>query len=188
METEYIAWVKKKLKTNGIINMLHVQLYIDIRIKFVNKNTASLSIKWVPSHRGPVVRHAFPRHNVVMSMYMYYPYGWHTAAQILYTYARVTSFWHKVCGAWWRHQMETFSALLALCAGNSPITGEFPSPRSVTRSFDISFDLRLNKRLSKHSRDAGDLRYHRAHYDVTVLESRFFFCHITYKTQGHKLS
>ena len=71
--------------------------------------------------------------------------------------------------------METFSALLALCAGNSPVTGEFPSPRSVTRSFDISFDLRLNKRLSKHSRDAGDLRYHRAHYDVTVLESSFFF-------------
>ena len=28
--------------------------------------------------------------------------------------------------AWWRHQMETFSALLALCAGNSPVTGEFP--------------------------------------------------------------
>ena len=28
---------------------------------------------------------------------------------------------------WWRHQMETFSALLALCAGNSPVTGEFPS-------------------------------------------------------------
>ena len=53
--------------------------------------------------------------------------------------------------AWWRHQMETFSALLALCAGNSPVTGEFPSQRSVTRSFDVFFDLRLNKRLSKHS-------------------------------------
>ena len=36
---------------------------------------------------------------------------------------------------WWRHQMETFSALLALCAGNSPVTGEFPSQRPVTRSF-----------------------------------------------------
>ena len=49
----------------------------------------------------------------------------------------------------WRHQMETFSALLALCAGNSPVTGEFPSQRPVTRSFDVFFDLRLNKRLSK---------------------------------------
>ena len=45
--------------------------------------------------------------------------------------------------------METFSALLALCAGNSPVTGEFPAQRLVTRSFDGFFDLRLNKRLSK---------------------------------------
>ena len=45
--------------------------------------------------------------------------------------------------------MESFSALLALCAGNSPVTGEFSSQRPVTRSFDIFFDLRLNKRLSK---------------------------------------
>ena len=47
--------------------------------------------------------------------------------------------------------METFYALLALCAGNSPITGEFLAQRPVTRSFDVFFDLRLNKRLSKHS-------------------------------------
>ena len=38
---------------------------------------------------------------------------------------------------WWRHQMETFSALLAICAGNSPVPDEFPTT------------LRLNKRLSK---------------------------------------
>ena len=52
---------------------------------------------------------------------------------------------------WWRHQMETFSALLAICAGNSPVTGEFPSQRPVTRSFDIFFDLCPNKRLSNQS-------------------------------------
>ena len=46
--------------------------------------------------------------------------------------------------------METFPALLALCAGNSPVPGEFPTQRPVTRSFDVFFDLRLNKRLSKH--------------------------------------
>ena len=38
-----------------------------------------------------------------------------------------------------------------LCAGNSPVTGEFPSQRLVTRSFGVFFDLRLNKRLSKQS-------------------------------------
>ena len=50
------------------------------------------------------------------------------------------------------HNLETFSALLALCAGNSPVTGEFPAQRPVTRSFDVFFDLRLNKQLSKQSR------------------------------------
>ena len=53
--------------------------------------------------------------------------------------------------SWWRHQMETFSALLAICAGNSPVPGELPAQRPVTRNFDVFFHLRLNKRLSKHS-------------------------------------
>ena len=52
---------------------------------------------------------------------------------------------------WWRHQMETFSALLAICAGNSPVTGEFPTQRPVTRFFDVYFDLRPKERLSKQS-------------------------------------
>ena len=47
--------------------------------------------------------------------------------------------------------METSSALLAICAGNSPVPGEFLAQRPVTRGFDIVFDLRLNKRLSKQS-------------------------------------
>ena len=53
--------------------------------------------------------------------------------------------WHT----WWRHQMEIFCALLALCEGNSPVTGEFPAQKPVTRSFGVFFDLGLNKRLSK---------------------------------------
>ena len=47
---------------------------------------------------------------------------------------------------------KPFSALLPLYARNSRVTGEFPSQRPVTRSFDVFFDLRLNKRLSKQSR------------------------------------
>ena len=54
--------------------------------------------------------------------------------------------------AWWRHQMETFSASLAICAGYSPVPDEFPEQRPVTRSFDVFLDPSLNKRLSKHSR------------------------------------
>ena len=73
--------------------------------------------------------------------------------------------------SWWRHQMETFSPLLPICAGNSPVTGEFPAPRPVTRSFDIFFDhvdLRQNKRLSKQS-CGWWFETHRAHYDITVM-------------------
>ena len=47
--------------------------------------------------------------------------------------------------------METFSELLAICTGNSPITGEFPTQRPVMQSFDVFFDLGLNKQLSKQS-------------------------------------
>ena len=53
----------------------------------------------------------------------------------------------------WRHPMETFSAVLGICAGNSPVPGEFPAQRPVTRNFDVFFDLRLNKRLRKQSWD-----------------------------------
>ena len=55
-------------------------------------------------------------------------------------------------GSWWRHQMETFSTLLALCVRNPPVTGESPSQRAVTRYYDVFLDLRLKKRLSKQSR------------------------------------
>ena len=54
--------------------------------------------------------------------------------------------------SWWRHQMETFSALLAYCAGNSPVTGEFPGQRPVTWTYDVFFDSRLHQHLSKQWR------------------------------------
>ena len=74
--------------------------------------------------------------------------GVQTKTKLLYQYyaLRLTQL-HP----WWRHQMETFSALLALCAGNSPVTGEFSSQRPVTWGFDVFFDLRLNKLLRKQS-------------------------------------
>ena len=52
----------------------------------------------------------------------------------------------------WHHQMETFSTLLAFCAGNSPVTSEFPMQRPVTRSFDVFFDPCLDQQLSKQQR------------------------------------
>ena len=64
--------------------------------------------------------------------------------------------------------MEAFSALLAICAGNSPVTGEFPAQRPVTRGFHVFFDLRQNNGWVNNG-EAGDLRRHRAHYDVIVM-------------------
>ena len=64
--------------------------------------------------------------------------------------------------------METFSVLLAICAGNLPVPGEFPAQRPVTRSFDVFFDLRLINGWV-NNRKAGDLRHYRAHYDVMVM-------------------
>ena len=65
--------------------------------------------------------------------------------------------------------METFSTLLAICAGNSPVPGEFPTQRPVTRSIDVYLICaRINGWVN--NREAGDLRRHRAHYDVLGVE------------------
>ena len=63
--------------------------------------------------------------------------------------------------------MTSFSALLAICEGTSPVPGEFPKQGPVTRSFDVFFDLRINGWVN--TGEAGDLRRHRAHYDVIVI-------------------
>ena len=54
--------------------------------------------------------------------------------------------------SWWRHLMETFSALLDLWYGNPPVAGGFNTQMPVPRSFEVFFDVGLKKRLSKQSR------------------------------------
>ena len=67
----------------------------------------------------------------------------------------------------WKH----FSTLLAICAWNSPFTGEFPSQRLLTRRFDVSLICDwINGWVN--NREAGDLRLHRAHNGVTVIISQ----------------
>ena len=51
------------------------------------------------------------------------------------------------------NSMLTFSAfILAICAGNSPVTGELPAQKPATWSFDVFFYIRMNKWLSKQLR------------------------------------
>ena len=64
--------------------------------------------------------------------------------------------------------METYSALLAMCAGNSPASGEFPAQRPVTRSFDVSL-ICVWINGGANNGEAGDLRRYRTQYDVTVM-------------------
>ena len=60
-------------------------------------------------------------------------------------------------------------ALLAICARNSPVTGEFSAQRPVTGSFDGFFFIcdRIKGRVNNG--EAGDLRRHRAHYGIVII-------------------
>ena len=66
--------------------------------------------------------------------------------------------------------METFSALLALCAGNSPVTGEFPHKGQWRGALMFTLICVWINYWAK-IREAGDLRRHRAHYGVTIMSS-----------------
>ena len=85
---------------------------------------------------------------------------------------RVQNESHFVCLhvlTWWRHQMETFSALLVLCAGirRSPVN----SPHKGQWRGALMFSLIcawINDWVN--NREAGDLRRHRVHYDGIVMK------------------
>ena len=70
--------------------------------------------------------------------------------------------------SWWRHQMETFSALLAICAGNSPVPVNFPHKSQWRGALMFSLIcVWINGWVNNH--EAGDLRRYRIHYDVIVM-------------------
>ena len=73
-----------------------------------------------------------------------------------------TSSW-AVTLTWWRHQMEIFSALLAISAVNSAHKGQWR--RALMFSLICT---RINGWVN--TGEAGDLRHNRAHYDVIVMD------------------
>ena len=84
---------------------------------------------------------------------------------------------------WWRHQMETFSALLAICAGNSPVP--VTSPHKGQWRGILMFSLictRINCWVN--NREAGDLRRHLAHYDVIVMNIQHQMPGVTWVVGG----
>ena len=70
--------------------------------------------------------------------------------------------------AWWCHQMETFSPLLEIGAGNSPVTAEFSAQSQGRGALMFSLICAWTNGW-QNNRKAGDRRRHRAHYDVTVM-------------------
>ena len=74
----------------------------------------------------------------------------------------------RIISPWWHHQMETFSALLVICAGNSPIIGELPAQSQWRGALMISLICAWINGWVNNG-EVGDLRRHRAHYDVTVM-------------------
>ena len=78
-------------------------------------------------------------------------------------------FHETVAKSWWRHQMETFSALLAFCAWNSLVTGKFPAQSQWRGALVFSLIYAwINGWVN--NREAGDLRRNRAHYEVIVMK------------------
>ena len=76
---------------------------------------------------------------------------------------------------WWRHQMETFSALLALCAGNSPVPVNSPHKGQWHGALMFSFIcVWINDWVN--NREAGDLRRQHGHYDVNVMKAGAMAC------------
>ena len=76
--------------------------------------------------------------------------------------------WLKTTTSWWRHQKETFSALLAICAGNSPVLVNSPHKGQWRGSLMFSLIcVWINGWVNNG--EAGDLRRNRTHYDVTVM-------------------
>ena len=149
-------------------------------------------------HKGPVPRKMFPFDDVIMSsvnVILSYraddlatqaAQEWHCPVSLrifkyqhlyifkslwLSMYARVRFCLQVVtllCSAMMTSSNGSLFRVTGLCARNSPVTGEFPAQRPVTRSFDVSFICAWIKGL-ENNREAGDFRRHRAHYDVIVM-------------------
>ena len=136
---------------NGISNHRHLECLLNRLFSCRLNKTLKLCISGL-CEGNPMVTGGFPsqRASYVENVSMWWR---HHVTEVTYvSQIRFPQFSSHKFRLWWHHQMETFSALLVICAGNTPVPGEFPAQRPMTRSFDVFFDLCPNKRLSKQSR------------------------------------
>ena len=119
-----------------------------------NNDKKELAFEFEFHTKGPVMREVVcPWHEIVVKALNWHESMWtRLHRHVLGLQSTRRPILEK---AWWRHQMETFSALLAICTGNSPVP-----QRPVICA-------RINGWV--HNGEAGDLRRHRVHYDVIVM-------------------
>ena len=134
-----------------------------------HQSSASLAFVW-EIHRGPVnfphkwpvTRKMFPFDDVIMITLK------RNIDTMTKTQGNKTRHSWILGTTWWRHQMETFSALLALCAGNSPVPVNSPHKGQWRGALLFSLIYAwINDWVN--NREAGDLRRQRDHYDVIVM-------------------
>ena len=122
-------------------------------------------VRWIPRwsvnspHKWPVTRKIFPFNDVIMVWICSFVVRSLPSRSDCFTTSRGPF-------SWWRHQMETFSALLAICTGNSPVNSLHKGQWRGALMFSL-ICARINGWVN--NRDAGDLRRHRTHYDVIVM-------------------
>ena len=127
---------------------------LENKIKFWKKRHGCLESKWLRTAHV-----LFPWNKTIDTSY-------HTLFASLY-FARKSI-------SRWRHQMETFSALLTVCAGNSPVNS--PHKGQWLGALMFSFICAwINSWVN--NREAGDFRRYRAHYNVTVMCLSIVFGH-----------
>ena len=99
---------------------------------------------------------------------LYFEYFW-VVKLMVSSHIKAWTNWSTLCKTWWRHQMETFSALLAICAGNSPVPVNSPH-KGQWRGALMFYLICVWRNDWVNHREAGDLRRYRAHYDVIVMD------------------
>ena len=119
-----------------------------------------ISVAWADAvSTSPYINYDVEKHDyILMNM--------HTVCAVLCSGVTETRSWLYV--QWWRHQMETFSASLALCAENSPVTGDSPHKGQWRGALMFSLICALINGWVNNL-EADDLRRHHTHYDVIVM-------------------
>ena len=158
-------WARRRLKSPA--SRLFTQAFIQGADQRKHQSSTSLAfVRWPMNspHKGPVTRKMFPFDDVIMRCFV--------VVMVLVLVESCDPFTHSLQSSFIdgdNLKILKFSALPVLYDGNPPVTGAFPSHKGRWHG-SLMFSLICAWTNGwANIRDAGDLRRHRAHYDVTVM-------------------